>query len=216
MSHALASTTLTVFPSVSGHFTHCWAFRSVLHVTNSIGVAVPIYSISDLYAKSLRRFTLRKWSCEVLSLEKSGEAKKRPSHIGRAGFTPSRTWKSGAVRANSCRFPRTSLNTGFPTPFLRSLMLGTCARAPSAGKLKAPVSSPSGKGTLSFAARISHKGANCFPFSRFSSDPDWGTTILVLLWQNGPSICGRKPSSFHRATKSSHLAIVSNTSLADR
>ena len=31
-------------------------------------VAVPIYSISDLYANFLLRFTLRKWSCEVLSL----------------------------------------------------------------------------------------------------------------------------------------------------
>ena len=36
--------------------THCWV------------VAVPIYSISDLYANSLQRFTLRKRSCEVLSL----------------------------------------------------------------------------------------------------------------------------------------------------
>ena len=68
MTHALASTTLTSFPSVSGHFTHCWDFRSALRVTNSIVVAVPIYSISDLYANSLWRFTLRKWSCEVLSL----------------------------------------------------------------------------------------------------------------------------------------------------
>ena len=51
MAHALASTTLTDFPSVSGHFTHCWAFRSALRDTNSIVVAVPIYSISDLYAE---------------------------------------------------------------------------------------------------------------------------------------------------------------------
>ena len=49
-THALASTTLTCSPSVSGHFTHCWAFRSVLRVVNSIVVAVPIYSIFDLYA----------------------------------------------------------------------------------------------------------------------------------------------------------------------
>ena len=69
MLHALASTTLTDFPSVSGHFTHCRAFRSALRVTNSIVVTVPIYSISDLYANSLQRFTLRKWSCEVLSLQ---------------------------------------------------------------------------------------------------------------------------------------------------
>ena len=53
MAHALASTTLTDFPSVSGHFTRCWDFRSALRVTISIDVAVPIYSISDLYANSL-------------------------------------------------------------------------------------------------------------------------------------------------------------------
>ena len=53
MAHAVASTTLTDFPSVSGHFAHCWAFRSALRVTNSNVVAVPIYSNSDLYANSL-------------------------------------------------------------------------------------------------------------------------------------------------------------------
>ena len=36
MAHALASTTLTDSPSVSGHFTHCWDFDSVLRVVNSI------------------------------------------------------------------------------------------------------------------------------------------------------------------------------------
>ena len=36
MAHALASTTLTDSPSVSGHFTHCWDFHSVLRVVNSI------------------------------------------------------------------------------------------------------------------------------------------------------------------------------------
>ena len=36
MAHALASTTLTDFPSVSGYFTHCWDFHSVLRVVNSI------------------------------------------------------------------------------------------------------------------------------------------------------------------------------------
>ena len=41
MPHALASTTLTDFPSVSGHFTRCWAFRSAPCVTNSIVVTVP-------------------------------------------------------------------------------------------------------------------------------------------------------------------------------
>ena len=53
MAHALASTTLTDFPSVSGHFTHCWDFHSALRVNNSIVVAVPVYSISDLYANPL-------------------------------------------------------------------------------------------------------------------------------------------------------------------
>ena len=71
MTHALASTmlteTLTDFPSVSGHFTHCWAFRSVLRVVNSIIVAVPIYSISDLYANS-RDSHCENGSFEVLSL----------------------------------------------------------------------------------------------------------------------------------------------------
>ena len=74
MPHALASTTLTDFRSVSGHFTRCWDFRSALRVTNSSVVAVPNYSISDLYANSLWRFTLRKWSCEVLSLYTPSDA----------------------------------------------------------------------------------------------------------------------------------------------
>ena len=43
----------TDFPSVSGHFTHYWAFHCALRVTNSIVVAAPIYSNSDLYANSL-------------------------------------------------------------------------------------------------------------------------------------------------------------------
>ena len=51
--HTLASTTLTDFPSVSSHFTHCWAFRSKLGVTDSIVVTVSIYSNSDLYPNSL-------------------------------------------------------------------------------------------------------------------------------------------------------------------
>ena len=33
MTHALASTTLTDFPSVSDHFTRCWDFRSVPFLT---------------------------------------------------------------------------------------------------------------------------------------------------------------------------------------
>ena len=81
MTHALASTTLTDFPSVSGHFTHCWAFRSALRVTNSIVVTVPIYSISDMYANSLLRFTLRKWSCEVLSLHPPVGCSRPPSAV---------------------------------------------------------------------------------------------------------------------------------------
>ena len=68
MTHALASTTLTDFRKFSGHFKHCSDFRFALRVTNSVVVAVPIYSISDLYANSLQSFTLRKWSCDVLSL----------------------------------------------------------------------------------------------------------------------------------------------------
>ena len=40
MTHALASTALTDFPSVSGHFTRCWDFRSALRVTNTIVVAL--------------------------------------------------------------------------------------------------------------------------------------------------------------------------------
>ena len=71
MAHALASTTLTDFASVSGHLTQCWDFHSALRVNSSIVVVVPIYSISDLYANSLWRFTLRKRSCEVLSLHPS-------------------------------------------------------------------------------------------------------------------------------------------------
>ena len=51
MAHALASTTLTDSPGVSGHLTR-WDFFA-LHETNSVVVAVPIYSIFDRYANSL-------------------------------------------------------------------------------------------------------------------------------------------------------------------
>ena len=61
MAHALASTTLADFPNVSNNFSHCWYFHSALRVNNSVAVAVPIHSISDMYANSLERFTLRKW-----------------------------------------------------------------------------------------------------------------------------------------------------------
>ena len=55
MAHALAPTTLTDFPSVSGLFTRCWDFRSALRVTNSVVVAVPFLKTSvfkDLHANS--------------------------------------------------------------------------------------------------------------------------------------------------------------------
>ena len=42
MAHALASSTLTDSPSVSGHFHTLLDFRCVLRVVNSIVVAVPI------------------------------------------------------------------------------------------------------------------------------------------------------------------------------
>ena len=51
---------------VTSHVVGLFALHFVSPIL--IVVAVPIYSISDLYANSLKRFTLRKWSCEVLSL----------------------------------------------------------------------------------------------------------------------------------------------------
>ena len=72
------------FPSVSCHFTHCWDFHSALRVNKPIVVAVPIYSISDLYANSLKSFTLRKRSCEVLSLQEVSTNTVLPQyHFGR-------------------------------------------------------------------------------------------------------------------------------------
>ena len=129
---------------------------------------------------------------------KSGEAKGRPSHIGRAGlkddplqhFTGNtrNTQKSGATRVNNCPLPRgASLSTSFPTPFLRSLMLRTCERASSAGTMNAPSSSPSGKRILSWSANTFHNGANCFPISRSSSDLDRRTEIVVSALQKGLS-----------------------------
>ena len=53
MTNALASTTLTNFPTVSGHFARSWDVRSALRVTNSIVVAVPLYYLSDLDGISL-------------------------------------------------------------------------------------------------------------------------------------------------------------------
>ena len=34
-----------------------------------------------------------------------------------------------------------------------------------------------------FSAKTVHRGANCFPISQSSSDLDWRTVMLVLLWQ---------------------------------
>ena len=59
-------TTLTDSPSVSGHFTHCWACRSVCRNTNSLVVNAPNFFTFNLYENSLQRFTLRKWTCEVV------------------------------------------------------------------------------------------------------------------------------------------------------
>ena len=60
-THALASTTLTDSRSVSGHFTHCWVFRSVLHVVNfNCSRCNHLLNFLDRYANSLQRFTLRK------------------------------------------------------------------------------------------------------------------------------------------------------------
>ena len=58
-THALASTTLTCSPSGFRSLLHIVGFRSVLCVVNSIVVAVPTYSIFDMYENG---------SFEVLSL----------------------------------------------------------------------------------------------------------------------------------------------------
>ena len=58
--HALTSTTLTDSPSVSHHFTHIVGLFALYFVSSIQFVAVPLYSISDLYANSLKRCTLRK------------------------------------------------------------------------------------------------------------------------------------------------------------
>ena len=97
---------------------------------------------------------------------KSGEAKGRPSHIGRGGLRDDllqhsiRDTRNTQIRRSESKHLSVSkwksLKTGFPTPFLRSLMLRTCEWTSSAGTMKAPVPSLSGKRTLSFAAKISH------------------------------------------------------------
>ena len=84
------------------------------------------------------------------------------------------------ARSNNCPFPSgASLNTGFPTPFLRSLMLRTCKRILSAGTMKVPVSSPSGKTSRYFVDKTFQRGANRLPISRSSRDFDWRT---VMCW----------------------------------
>ena len=55
-----------------------------------------------------------------------------------------------------------------------------------------------------------------FKISWSSSDLHWRTAMLGLLCQNGQSISKGIPSSLHRATKSWHLVLISNTNLADR
>ena len=60
MTHALASTTLTDFSSVSGHFTHWWLFA--LHFA-SPSQLLSLYQLIQFLT------CLRKRSCEVLSLQ---------------------------------------------------------------------------------------------------------------------------------------------------
>ena len=129
---------------------------------------------------------------------KSGEGRKGGNHTTCCN-TSSRipgTRRSGAVRANTCPFPLgASLNTGFHTPFLRSLMLITCERTSSAGTMKTSVSSPSRKRTLSFVAKTLPQGRKLFPNFPSSRDLDWRTVKLVLLRQNELFTSWRIPSS---------------------
>ena len=146
-----------------------------------------------------------------------GDAKGRPSHPVRAGLRVTRgLHTSGETRANVCLLPRRgSLNAGFATPFLRSLMLRTCERASRAGTTNEPLSSPSGKRIRSSATKALHKGINCFPVSRTSTDLEWRTKIVFLEVHKTVSISSGMPSSLYRATNSCHSALVSKTILAD-
>ena len=63
--HQLRSHVPQVFQVTS----HIVGFRSVLHVVNSIVVAVTIYSSFDLYANSCRDSHCENGSFEVLSLQ---------------------------------------------------------------------------------------------------------------------------------------------------
>ena len=96
------------------------------------------------------------------------------------------TCRSGAVRANTCPFPkRASLNTGYPTPFRRSLLLRTCELTSSARTMKEPLSFPIREKNFKLFDQNSPQGAKRLPISRSSNDLDWRTVILVLLWQSG-------------------------------
>ena len=58
-------------------------FMSQIHLSSMH----QIYSLSDLYGNSLKRFTLRKWSCEVLSLQigsQSEQISRRPRFCSHA------------------------------------------------------------------------------------------------------------------------------------
>ena len=73
------------------------------------------------------------------------------------------TDKSDETRVNNSPLPKEAcLNTGFPIPFLRSLMLRTCARVSSAETMNAPSSSPSGKRILSWSANSTTKAQIAF------------------------------------------------------
>ena len=63
--HQLRSQIPLVFQVTS----HTVGLFALYFVSSIQFVAVPLYSISDLYANSLSSFTLRKRSCEVLSLQ---------------------------------------------------------------------------------------------------------------------------------------------------
>ena len=81
---------------------------------------------------------------------------------------------------NNCPLPQgASLNTGFPTPCLRSSMLRTCERGSSAGTTNEPLSSPSGKRIWSCSAKALHNGINCFPVSWSSSPVSWSSSDLA-------------------------------------
>ena len=108
----------------------------------------------------------RRKGASTTKRQKSGEAEGRPSHNGRAGLRDdplqhfTRNTRSTQIRCNKSKQLSTSkksLNTDFPMPFLRSLMLRIGERASSAGTINAPSSSPSGKRILSCSANTLHK-----------------------------------------------------------